>query len=113
MRWLTLTDIKDQLNINQSNTLYDTKLTRKGNAAEQFVLDYLCRTEDELKAMNPIDPTKVPDIIVEATLLIVCEMFEHNSPLSMQNLYLVPYGFDALVSHYRKGTYSSVDDEED
>ena len=112
MRWLTLTDIKDQLNINQSNTLYDRKLTRKGNAAEQFVLDDLQRTEAELKAFNTIDPTKVPDIIVEATLLIVCEMFEHNSPISMQNLYLVPYGFDALVSNYRKGTYSSVDEEE-
>ena len=77
-----------------------------------FVLDYLQRTEAELKAFNTIDPTKVPDIIVEATLLIVCEMFEHNSPISMQNLYLVPYGFDALVANYRKGTYSSVDEEE-
>ena len=112
MRWLTLTDIKDQLNINQSNTLYDTKLTRKGNAAEQFVLNYLQRTEDELKAMNDEDPTKIPDIIVEATLELACSMFEHNTTYSMQNLYLVPYGFDAMVSGYRKGTYSSVDEEE-
>ena len=111
MRWLTLTDIKDQLNINQSNTLYDTKLTRKGNAAEQFVLDYLQRTEAELKAFNTIDPTKVPTPIIHASLMLVDLFYQQRSPITMQNLYLIPYGFDALVSNYRKGTYSSEEED--
>lgn len=111
MKWLTLALIKQQCRIPTSDTSQDDLLTLYGESAERFVLNYLQRTEAELKAMNPDDSTKVSSDIVEATLLLVTKSYEHRSPMSPQNLYLIDYGFDALVSNYRKGTYSSIDIE--
>lgn len=107
MRWLTLEDIKDQLRIEQDFTLEDKKLTRYGATAERFTLNYLQRTEDELKAMNDEDPTLVPEDIVSACLLLVHLYYQHGGPISERNMYLIDYGYDALVMPYRKGTYSS------
>ena len=112
MRWLTLEDIKDQLRIEQEDTSQDKLLTRYGATAEKFILRYIQRTEAELKAMNTDDPTLVPEDIVSATLMLVDLYYQYRGPVSMQNLYLIDYGFDALVMPFRKGTYSSVDDEE-
>ena len=111
MRWLTLEDIKDQLRIEQEDTSQDKLLTRYGATAENFTLGYLQRTEDELKAMNEEDPTQVPEDIVSATLMLCDLYYQYRGPVSMLNLYLIDYGFDALVMPFRKGTYSSVDDE--
>ena len=112
MRWLTLEDIKDQLRIEQEDTSQDKLLTRYGATAEKFILRYIQRTEEELKAMNTEDPTQVPEDIVSATLMLCDLYYQYRGPVSMQNLYLIDYGFDALVMPFRKGTYSSVDDEE-
>ena len=111
MRWLTLADIKDQLRIEQDDTSQDKLLTRYGATAENFTLGYLQRTEAELKAMNDQDQTLVPEDIVSATLMLCDLYYQYRGPVSMQNLYLIDYGFDALVMPFRKGTYSSVDDE--
>ena len=113
MRWLTLEDIKDQLRIEQDDTSQDKLLTRYGATAEKFILRYIQRTEAELKAMNTDDPTLVPEDIVSATLMLCDLYYQYRGPVSMQNLYLIDYGFDALVMPFRKGTYSSVDEEED
>ena len=113
LRWLTLDEIKDQLRIERDNTQEDNLLMRYGATAENFTLRYLQRTEDELKAMNDQDPTLVPEDIVSACLLLVDLYYQHRGPISMQNLYLIDYGYDALISDFRKGTYSSVDDEEE
>ena len=107
MRWLTLADIKDQLRIEQDDTSQDKLLTRYGATAENFTLGYLQRTEDELKAMNDQDPTMVPEDIVSACLLLVDAYYQHRGPISQQNMYLIDYGYDALVMKFRKGTYSS------
>ena len=108
MRWLTLEDIKDQLRIEQDDTSQNKLLTRYGATAENFTLGYLQRTEDELKAMNDQDPTLVPEDIVSACLLLVDAYYQHRGP---KNMYLIDYGYDALVMRFRKGTYSS--DEND
>ena len=111
MKWLDLTTIKAQLRIEPSFTQEDTLLTMYGDSAEEFVLNYLQRTEAELKAMNTVDPTKVPKPIIHASLMLVDLFYQQRSPITMQNLYLIPYGFDALVSNYRKGTYSSEEED--
>ena len=113
LHWVTLNDIKDQLRIERDNTQEDTLLTRYGATAEKFILRYIQRTEAELKAMNEEDPTQVPEDIVSATLMLCDLYYQYRGPVSMQNLYLIDYGFDALVMPFRKGTYSSVDDEEE
>ena len=111
LKWVTLDEIKDQLRIERDNTSEDTVLTRYGATAEKFILRYIQRTEDELKAMNEDDPTLVPEDIVSATLMLVDLYYQYRGPISMQNLYLIDYGFDALVAPFRKGTYSSVDED--
>ena len=107
MRWLTLEDIKEQLRIEENDTSQDNLLTRFGATAESFTLGYLQRTEDELKAMNDTDPTQVPEDIVSACLLLVDLYYQHRGVISPQNMYLIDYGYDSLVMRYRKGTYSS------
>lgn len=107
MRWLTLEDIKDQLRIPRDFTDEDNTLKRYGATAENFTLGYLQRTEAELKAMNDQDPTLVPEDIVSACLLLVDAYYQHRGPISQQNMYLIDYGYDALVMKFRKGTYSS------
>ena len=74
MRWLTLTDIKAQLRIETDFTQEDTLLTMYGDSAEEFVMNYLQRTEAELKAMNTVDPTKVPTPVIHASLMLVLLM---------------------------------------
>ena len=51
MKWLTLTEIKQQLRIEADYTDEDALLTRYGNSAEAVVLNITGRTYDELKAM--------------------------------------------------------------
>lgn len=111
LHWVTLDDIKDQLRIEHEYTLEDKLLTRYGATAEKFILRYIQRTEEELKAMNTDDPTQVPEDIVSATLMLVDLYYQHRGPISVQNLYLIDYGFDSLVMPFRKGTYSSEEEE--
>ena len=111
MRWLTLQDIKEQLRIEPDNTAEDRLLTRYGAVAENFTLNYLQRTEDELKAMNKKDPTQIPEEVIDACLLLVDHYYQHRGVISPQNLYLIDYGYDGLIMEYRKGTYSSIDEE--
>ena len=113
MRWLTLEMIKAQLRIEPENTSEDTLLAMYGESAEDFILQWTQRTEAELKAMNSVDPTKVPTSIIHASLMIVDTSYQYRNPVSIHITYLVPYTFDVLVAPYRKGTYSSVDEEED
>ena len=49
----------------------------------------------------------VPEDIVSACLLLVDAYYQHRGPISQQNMYLIDYGYDALVMRFRKGTYSS------
>ena len=113
MRWLTLEDIKEQIRIEPDNPIDDNLLTRYGATAENFTLNYLQRTEDELKAMNKKDPTHttIPDEIFSACILLVDLYYQHRGPISAQNMYLIDYGYDALVMQYRKGTYSSEEND--
>ena len=114
MRWLTLQMIKDQLRLETDDTAQDNLLTRYGATAEEFTLNYLNRTEAELKAFNTADPTQVPVDIVSACLLLVDAYYQYRGPISQQNMYLIDYGYDALVMKYRKGTYSSeIPDNDD
>lgn len=109
MKWLTLALIKEQLRLEADYTAEDNILTLYGNSAERLVLNYVQRTEDELKAMNEDDPTQVPQDIIHASLLLVDLSYQQRSTVSPTTLYQVPYSFDSLVMPYRKGTYATVE----
>lgn len=112
MIWITLEEIKEQLKLEPSDTSLDAQLTRWGNSAEAYVLNWTRRTVAELKEMNPTgDTTTIPWDVWEATVLLVASSYEHGEAASERQLYAIPYGVDAKLQPYRKGTYSS--DEED
>ena len=102
MKWLTLSEIKQQLRIEPDFTDDDALLTRYGNSAEAMVLNITGRTFEELKAMNPADEDSIPADIWEATVLLVTASYEQRSAISMQQLYAIPYGFDAKIKPYMR-----------
>lgn len=98
MKWLTLTQIKQQLRIEPGFTDEDTLLEMYGNSAENTVLKYLNRSYQ-----NVIDTYGgIPIDLVHATLMLVDESYHHRSPASPQNLYYMGYGFDSKIKPYMR-----------
>lgn len=104
MIWVTLEEAKQQLRIDPDFTLEDQKIQRYIDSAEETILNVTGRTVDELKAMNKIDQTKIPSPIWEATVMLVDLSYQQSNPMSMQQLYLVPYSFDMKLKPYIKLT---------
>ena len=109
MKWLTLSEIKQQLRIEPDFTDEDALLTRYGNSAEATVLNITGRTFDELKAMNPAGENTIPADIWEASVMLVAASYEQRSAISMQQLYGIPYGFDSKVKPYIRLTTKEED----
>ena len=106
MKFLTLEQIKAQCRIEEDFTLEDTKLTLYGDSAEQVVFNYCRRQyEDFISEYGAI-----PQDVVHAALLLVTASYEHNAAVSMQNLSMVPYGFDMLVKPYMRLTSATDGD---
>ena len=100
MKFLTLEQIKAQCRIEADFTLEDTKLTLYGDSAEQVIFSMCQRPyEDFIETYGAI-----PQDVVHAALLLVTASYEHNAAVSMQNLSMVPYGFDMLIKPYMRLT---------
>ena len=104
MKWLTLEEIKQQLRIEPDFTDEDSLLVRYGNSAEAVVLNITGRTFEELKAMNPTGEDAIPADLWEATVLLVELSYQQRSPLTSQNLSVVPYAFDMKIKPYMRLT---------
>lgn len=106
MKFLTLEQIKAQCRIEEDFTLEDTKLTLYGDSAEQVIFNMCQRPyEDFIETYGAI-----PQDVVHAALLLVTASYEHNAAVSMQNLSMVPYGFDMLIKPYMRLTSATDDD---
>ena len=106
MKFLTLEQIKAQCRIEEDFTLEDSKLTLYGDSAEQVVFNYCRRQyEDFISEYGAI-----PQDVVHAALLLVTASYEHNAAVSMQNLSMVPYGFDMLIKPYMRLTSATDGD---
>ena len=98
MKWLTLDEIKSQLRIEQDFDLENDKLTMYGDSAEAMVCEYTRRTYDDF-----IDNYgEIPAPIREASLLLVVASYEIGSPVSMQHMSPVAYGFDFKLKPYMR-----------
>ena len=104
MKWLNLEEIKQQLRIESDFTDEDALLVRYGNSAEAVVLNLTGRTYEELKAMNPTGEDAIPADLWEATVLLVELSYQQRSPLTSQNLSVVPYAFDMKIKPYMRLT---------
>lgn len=106
MKFLTLKQIKAQCRIEEDFTLEDTKLTLYGDSAEQAIFNMCQRPyEDFIETYGAI-----PQDVVHAALLLVTASYEHNAAVSMQNLSMVPYGFDMLIKPYMRLTSATDGD---
>lgn len=104
MKWLTLEEIRQQLRIAEDCHEEDALLVRYGNSAEAVVLNMTGRTYEELKAMNPTGEDAIPADVWEATVMLVELSYQQRSPLTSQNLSIVPFAFDIKIKPYMRLT---------
>jgi hypothetical protein len=109
LQFLTLEDIKAQARIEADFTDDDQYLMMLGKAAERRLLKDIQRTYDEVVEMEgewPMDLTL-------AALLLTATWYKHREPETNQSMSVVPYtAYEGLYMPYRKGTYSSVEEDE-
>lgn len=74
----------------------DVLLELYAESAEETVLNYLNSSIESLYEKFG----KIPNAIIQATLMLVEHSYTQRSPVSQTNLYTVPYTFDALVKPY-------------
>ena len=104
MKWLQLEQIKAQLRIEPDFTDEDELLEMYGESAEETLLQYLNRTYEDIIEVYG----KVPAPLRHATLLLVDTSYQYRSPVSAQNMSIVPYTFDILVKPYMRLTSPST-----
>ena len=89
---------KQQLRIDYSDE--DTLLDEYGQAAEDTILNILNRDYYDVMSVYG----KIPAPIVQATMLLVGQSYQHREPSSAQNMSVVPYSIDLLLKPYMRLT---------
>lgn len=102
MKWLTLELIKQNSRIDGDDE--DALLELYGNSAEETVLNVIDRSAEEVFETYG----EVPQALIHASLMLVDLAYQQRNPISVQNLYVVPYTFDMLVKPYMKLTYPKL-----
>ena len=111
MKWLTFELIKAQLRLdNEQAELERTLLELYGEAAEETILAMTNRTEASLRTLGG---GKIPNRAVKASLLLVDLSYKERSPISAQNMSVVPYSFDLLIKPLMRLTSGDDDDDGD
>lgn len=98
MKWLTLQRIKQQCRIEQAFTEEDSLLEMYGESAEEVLLNHLRRSYEDIME----EYGQIPMPLVHAALMLVDVSYQHRSPVSPQNMSIVPYTFDILVKPYMR-----------
>jgi uncharacterized phage protein (predicted DNA packaging) len=98
MKWLTLERIKQQCRIESDFTEEDALLEMYGESAEEVLLNHLNRSYENLMEVYG----HIPAPLIHASLMLVDVSYQHRSPVSPQNMSIVPYTFDILVKPYMR-----------
>lgn len=98
MKWLTIDYIKfhSRIDFDCENEL----LELYGEDAEETVLNLCNRTMEDIIEQYG----QVPKPLFVAALMLVETSYTQRAPISIQNLYTVPYAFDMKVKPYMKLT---------
>ena len=96
MKWLTLERIKDQCRIERDFHDEDELLEMYGETAEDTVLNAVNRSYTDVMESYG----QVPGPLVLASLMLADLSYQHRSPVSPQNMYMVPYAFDLMIKPY-------------
>ena len=101
MKFLTIEQIKAQLRLDdQQAQLEHDLLCDYGEAAEDTVLNTCNRTlEDIIEQYG-----KIPAPIRRVALMLVDNQYKERSPISPQNMSVVPYAFDLMLKPYMRLT---------
>ena len=101
MKFLKFDMIKAQLRLDDEQAQLEHDLLEMyGESAEETVLNTMNRTlEDIIEQYG-----SVPKPIVHATLLLVDNAYKERSPISPQNMSVVPYAFDLMLKPYMRLT---------
>lgn len=108
MKWLTLDIIKAQLRIEPDFTAEDDLLEMYGESAEDVLLNCVGRTYEDLMAIYG----QMPAPLKHASLMLCDVSYQYRSPISINNLSLVPYTFDLLVKPYMRLTDAKNNDDD-
>lgn len=94
MRYLTFEQIKAQLRLDDTQADMERDLLEMyGEAAEETVLDMIRRSMIDVI----LTYGGIPKRLIQATLLLVGQSYQHREPASSQNMSAVPYSFDLLL----------------
>ena len=105
MKYLTFEQIKQQLRLDDEQAeLEQDLLEMYGESAEQTVLNLLNLTVTDVYEEYGC----IPRPLVHATLMLVDNAYKERSPISPQNMSVVPYAFDLLLKPYLRLTTSSA-----
>lgn len=105
MNWLTLDKIKAQCRIEADFTDEDSLLEMYGDTAEETVLNAMNRSYTDVIEVYG----RVPAPVVQASLMLVDLSYQHRSPVSPQQMYMVPYTFDLLIKPYIRLTSTTYE----
>ena len=104
MKFLTIDKIKQQLRLDC--TCEAELLEAYGNSAEQTLAAYIgFMDENNLPSVDKMLEAyggTMPAPLVQAALMLVDTSYQFRSPVSAQNMSVVPYTFDLLVKPYVK-----------
>ena len=108
LKFLTLAQIKEQAHIEADFNDEDSYLMLLGAAAERKVFKDTQRSYDELVEMEG----EWPYDLTLAGLMLTSQWYKYREAVDNQSMSNVPYGYEVLYMPYRKGTYSSVREED-
>lgn len=98
MKWSKIEYLKTHCRIDYD--CEDALLEQYANAAEEFILKYTNRTYE-----NVIDLYgSIPARLYDAVQLLVDTMYENRSIVTITNMSVVPYSFDAMISDFVRHT---------
>ena len=109
MKWLTIERIKQQCRIEPDFTEEDALLEMYGESAEEVLLNHLNRSYENLMEVYG----HIPAPLIHASLMLVDVSYQHRSPVSPQNMSIVPYTFDILVKPYMRLANNVNENEND
>lgn len=101
MKFLTFDMIKAQLRLDDEQAQLEHDLLNEyGEAAEDTVLNICNRTlEDIIEQYG-----KVPAPLRHVARMLVDNAYKERSPISPQNMSVVPYAFDLMLKPYMRLT---------
>ena len=105
MKFLTFQEIKQQCRLDDEQAELERDLLEMyGESAEETVLNLLNRTVTDVYEQYGT----IPKPLVHAALMLVDNAYKERSPITPQNMSVVPYAFDLLLKPYMRLTTDNV-----